>query len=69
MTFLPISFFCPDRDRVRGYIKLQDTLIESRKKDIEEIQKQINKYEKRKETIDKDFTIKSVDAIRGVLQE
>ena len=52
-----------------AYIKLQDTLIESRKKDIEEIHKQINKYEKRKETIDNDFTIKSVDAIRGVLQE
>ena len=52
-----------------AYIKLQDTLIESRKKDIKEIQKQINKYEKRKETIDNDFTIKSVDVIRGVSQE
>ena len=52
-----------------AYIKLQDTLIESRKKDIKEIQKQITKYEKRKETIDNDFTIKLVDVIRGVLQE
>ena len=52
-----------------AYIKLQDTLIESRKKDIKEIQKQITKYEKRKETIDNDFTVKSVDVIRGVLQE
>lgn len=52
-----------------AYTKLQDTLIESRKKDIEEIQKQITKYEKRKETINNDFAIKSVDAIRGVLQE
>ena len=52
-----------------AYIKLQDTLIESRKKDIKEIQKQITKYEKRKETIDNDFTMKSVDVIRGVLRE
>ena len=52
-----------------AYTKLQDTLIESRKKDIKEIQKQITKYEKRKETIDNDFTMKSVDVIRGVLQE
>lgn len=50
------------------FIKLQDSLIEIRLKEIAEIQKQINKYAKRKDQIEQDFNIKPVDIIRYTIE-
>ena len=45
------------------FIKLQDNLIEIKMKEIAELQKQINKHNKKKDQMLQDFNIKSVDVI------
>lgn len=64
-------FYSLDRNEVilevmrskEDYIKLQNSLIEERKSEIAELNKQINKYYKRIDEIEQNFSINSVNSI------